>query len=89
MGVYVCKNPDYVSPDHWVPGTEGFFVIFKLIKGRVRMVLPDERGDTFLEPTPNHECHVARASIQNLFESSLVILFTSYSCVYVCELGVV
>ncbi|XP_065842066.1 protein TASOR-like isoform X2 [Oscarella lobularis] len=70
QGVYVYRYPDFTSSEPWTRGEEGFFVIFKLIKGARKTVLA---GQTFIEPKQNCDCHVAQS--KDLFDQSLIYVY--------------
>ncbi|XP_074832249.1 protein TASOR 2 isoform X2 [Carettochelys insculpta] len=63
-GAYVSKYSDYLQPRPWYSGKSGCIVIFKLIKGKVKLV-PENYTANYTCPTPGYDCHVS-ANINNV-----------------------
>lgn len=57
-GVYLCKFSDFLRPTPWNHGKQGYIVVFKIIKGRVKTVTENYTSD-FTRPTPDYTCHVS------------------------------
>ncbi|XP_069485746.1 protein TASOR 2 isoform X3 [Ambystoma mexicanum] len=57
-GVYVSKYADYLHPKPWHHGKAGYIVIFKIIKGKVKVV-PENYTTSYTVPSPGYDCHVS------------------------------
>ncbi|XP_066452651.1 protein TASOR isoform X2 [Eleutherodactylus coqui] len=66
MGVYLSKFADLLQANPLDGGATGHILIFKVIKGKMKLVYDHFRnnqesfGNTNLEPAPKHECHVLK-----------------------------
>ncbi|XP_048589759.1 uncharacterized protein LOC5509427 isoform X3 [Nematostella vectensis] len=61
MGVYACRYADVVQKRPFQAGDEGYLLVFKVCKGKVKPVFETPCGsETLLEPTPNYDCHVSK-----------------------------
>ncbi|XP_067683564.1 uncharacterized protein [Haliotis asinina] len=82
MGVQLSKHADVLRSTSIPVRSKGIIIMFKVMKGHVKPVF-ENRGMPYLEPTPNHECHVAKANPQDgntvtlsqLFETSQLYLY--------------
>ncbi|TFK07495.1 vang-like protein 2 [Platysternon megacephalum] len=63
-GAYVSKYSDYLHPRPWYHGKSGCIVIFKLIKGKVKLV-PENYTANYTNPTPGYDCHIS-VNINNI-----------------------
>ncbi|XP_068884194.1 protein TASOR isoform X1 [Aphelocoma coerulescens] len=67
MGVYISKYADLLQPNPLESGATGDVIVFKIIKGKMKSIY-DHTGmkatestvKSVLDPTPKHECHVAK-----------------------------
>ncbi|XP_078533450.1 protein TASOR 2 isoform X2 [Lissotriton helveticus] len=57
-GVYVSKYADYLHPRPWYQGKAGYIVIFKIIKGKVKVV-PENYTTNYTVPSPSYDCHMS------------------------------
>ncbi|XP_074429272.1 protein TASOR 2 isoform X2 [Larus michahellis] len=57
-GVYISKYADCLHPRPWYHGKSGYIVIFKLIKGKVKVV-SENYTTSYTCPSPGYDCHVA------------------------------
>nr|XP_033814214.1 protein TASOR 2 isoform X2 [Geotrypetes seraphini] len=57
-GVYISKYSNYLHPRPWYQGKSGYIVIFKLIKGKVKVV-PENYTSKYTAPSPGYDCHVS------------------------------
>ncbi|XP_029473052.1 protein FAM208B isoform X2 [Rhinatrema bivittatum] len=57
-GVYISKYSDYLHPRPWYHGKSGYIVIFKLIKGKMKVV-PENYTSKYTAPSPGYDCHVS------------------------------
>ncbi|XP_069085395.1 protein TASOR 2 isoform X1 [Pleurodeles waltl] len=57
-GVYVSKYADYLHPRPWYQGKAGYIVIFKLLKGKVKVV-PENYTTNYTVPSPGYDCHMS------------------------------
>ncbi|XP_051889965.1 protein TASOR 2-like isoform X2 [Pristis pectinata] len=60
-GVYLCKYSDFLHPTPWHHGKQGYILVFKIIKGRVKPVIENYTSD-FTSPTPGYNCHISTNS---------------------------
>ncbi|XP_071082914.1 uncharacterized protein [Haliotis cracherodii] len=85
MGVQLSKHADVLRPTSIPVRSKGLVIMFKVMKGRVKPVF-ENRGMPYLEPTPNHECHVSKANPQDGNTVTLTQLFET-SQLYLYEYG--
>ncbi|XP_030071455.1 protein TASOR 2 [Microcaecilia unicolor] len=57
-GVYISKYSNYLHPRPWYQGKSGYIVIFKLIKGKEKVV-PENYTLKYTAPSPGYDCHVS------------------------------
>lgn len=57
-GVYVSKYADYLHPRPWYQGKAGYIVIFKIIKGKVKVV-PENYTTNYTVPSRSYDCHMS------------------------------
>ncbi|XP_033745603.1 uncharacterized protein LOC117331117 [Pecten maximus] len=82
MGVHLCKHADILKPVGLSSGYTGHIIVFKVIKGKIKLVMENRSGSN-LEPTPNHDCHISSTTgndlssmnQQNLYESTQLYLY--------------
>ncbi|XP_072277012.1 protein TASOR-like [Pyxicephalus adspersus] len=67
MGVYLSRFADLLQPNPLEPGTTGTVFIFKVIKGKMKLVYDNFKnnqeshlGNGTLDPAPKHECHILK-----------------------------
>ncbi|NXA13826.1 TASOR protein, partial [Sapayoa aenigma] len=59
-GVYISRYADCLHPGPWHHGKSGYIVIFKLIKGKAR-VIPENYSTSYTCPSPGYDCHVSES----------------------------
>ncbi|XP_070191926.1 uncharacterized protein [Littorina saxatilis] len=81
MGVQLCKYMDTVRSANFTSGSTGKLIVFKVMKGRVKVVAENRTGPP-LEPTPNYDSHMAKSSLditpashQQLYELYQIYLY--------------
>ncbi|VDI31566.1 Hypothetical predicted protein [Mytilus galloprovincialis] len=82
MGVQLCKHADVIRPGSVSSKYNGYLIIFKVMKGKVKQVV-ENHTNIPLEPTPNYDCHLV-ASADSSFNHTA--LFNS-SQIYAYEYG--
>ncbi|XP_069763797.1 uncharacterized protein [Narcine bancroftii] len=59
-GVYLCKYSDFLHPVPWHHGKQGYILLLKIIKGRVKPVIENYTSD-FTTPTHGYNCHISKS----------------------------
>ncbi|XP_068109800.1 LOW QUALITY PROTEIN: protein TASOR [Hyperolius riggenbachi] len=93
MGVHLSKFADLLQTNPLKPGSKGCIFIFKVIKGKVKIVQDKFRtsqdssfpGNALLDPAPKHECHTLKN--MNLVNSLLCYRAFERSQYYFYEYG--
>ncbi|XP_071141207.1 uncharacterized protein [Mytilus edulis] len=82
MGVQLCKHADVIRPGSVSSKYNGYLIIFKVMKGKVKQVV-ENHTNIPLEPTPNYDCHLVASADSSLNHAAL---FNS-SQIYAYEYG--
>ncbi|XP_072025113.1 uncharacterized protein [Amphiura filiformis] len=84
MGVYLSRHSDIIQRGPMVNGQQGFLIVFKIMKGKVKAM--PLNYTSVIEPTPNYDCHVAKDSDIDVLKLGPVRAFDQTQ-IYIYEYG--
>ncbi|XP_078485389.1 uncharacterized protein LOC101243233 [Ciona intestinalis] len=64
MAVYLSRHADVITPNNFEADQQGCIVMFKIIKGKSKVVTECRLSVTTQEPTPLFDCHTLKVSVE-------------------------